>query len=503
MTSFGTLLETNSPTPRGTIMRTERAKPARARHRVRWLAAATTLAVLVPWPAAASALPVPPPDGTVWINGTTLPYTAASLQANDLTLSRDGDQFMVDDSVALGAGAGCNQTLDPTVITCAALGITDVEINVGNLADEVTKTADVEATILGGPGADRIDAGPGGSHLFGGPGADVLIGGADQDWLDGGSGADTMNGGAQTDTVLYTNRTASVVASANGALNDDGEIGEGDSIGADVERIFGGSGNDNLTGNASVNRLNGNGGADTLDGGAGSDIVNGGAGDDALLGGAGNDSLVGGVGDDILNGGLGADTHTGGTGLDTASYLNRNDQITADLDGTAGDDGANGEADTINTDVENLRGGNALDHLTGNAGANRLEGQGGDDILNGNAGDDTLVGGLGGDTLNGGAGIDTVTYEGRLNQVQVSIDGDANDGANGEGDNVGMYVENIVGGSAGDFLVDNDADNHIWGGPGNDVLLGLGGFDVLDGGPGDNDDCDASPGGGTTQNCED
>ena len=44
---------------------------------------------------------------------------------------------------------------------------------------------------------------------------------------------------------------------------------------------------------------------------------------------------------------------------------------------------------------------------------------------------------------------DTVTYEDRTNQVFVTLDGRANDGENGEGDNVLPDVEVILGGFGG------------------------------------------------------
>ena len=45
----------------------------------------------------------------------------------------------------------------------------------------------------------------------------------------------------------------------------------------------------------------------------------------------------------------------------------------------------------------------------------------------------------------GAGGIDTVTYANSTPSVFVSLDGVANDGAGGEGDNVDPTVENLVG----------------------------------------------------------
>ena len=57
--------------------------------------------------------------------------------------------------------------------------------------------------------------------------------------------------------------------------------------------------------------------------------------------------------------------------------------------------------------------------------------------------------------MHGDGGSDTVTYAGRTPPVFVSIDGVANDGHGGEGDNVQPTVENLVGGKSADQLTGN------------------------------------------------
>jgi Ca2+-binding RTX toxin-like protein len=64
----------------------------------------------------------------------------------------------------------------------------------------------------------------------------------------------------------------------------------------------------------------------------------------------------------------------------------------------------------------------------------------GDDKLTGGWANDTLDGGPGADVLKGGGGTDTVTYASRSAAVNVSLDGVANDGEAGEGDNAGTDV---------------------------------------------------------------
>lgn len=83
-----------------------------------------------------------------------------------------------------------------------------------------------------------------------------------------------------------------------------------------IERAFGGSGDDKILGNALKNVLKGFDGADKIKGFAKGDRIVGGTGDDKLIGGGGHDKLFGGPGDDILRGGLGNDKLRGGPGAD-------------------------------------------------------------------------------------------------------------------------------------------------------------------------------------------
>ncbi len=71
------------------------------------------------------------------------------------------------------------------------------------------------------------------------------------------------------------------------------------------------------------------------------------------------------------------------------------------LNGTAGDDIADGSSPVLGF------GGN--DTLNGNAGNDILNGAGGTDTINGGIGNDTIDGGTGADTINGGAGNDLIT----------------------------------------------------------------------------------------------
>jgi Ca2+-binding RTX toxin-like protein len=387
---------------------------------------------------------------------------------------------------------------------------TDVDVVIGGSANDTITGSGWSNDLYGGPGDDTLKGGSGNDRLFGESGRDSLGGDGGNDTLDGGSSGDVLAGGSGTDVADYSSRSAHLALSLDGQAND-GETGEGDNLGADIETLTGGAGPDTITGNATNNTLNGGPGNDTLSGAGGNDILSGSVGDDTLDGGdandsldggagqdtlrgaAGNDNLQGGIGDDTLDGGDGSDTLAGGDGTDLADYSTRTAALTISLN-NGGDDGASGERDNVRTDVENVSAGSGADKLTGDSAANVLSGGAGNDTLDGGAGDDTLRGGAGddrllqnagNDTLDGGDGSDLADYSGERAPVTITLDGQPNDGENGERDNVGPTIERVTGGSGGDRLIGDDGSNTLIGGGGADTLVGAGGNDSLQGGDGD------------------
>ncbi|MGH2944393.1 MAG: calcium-binding protein, partial [Solirubrobacteraceae bacterium] len=159
--------------------------------------------------------------------------------------------------------------------------------------------------------------------------------------------------------------------------------------------------------------------------------------------------------------------------------------LTVQLDGGTGDDTLASDAGT-----GKVQGGPGNDTLTGR----RLDGGTGDDTVQGTDGDDEeLVGGPGADKIDGNGGVDTASYPDRSGPIRVTLDGVANDGATGEGDDV--RTENVHGGSGDDVLIGDDGPNELGnsiggndqlaGGGGPDRLIGGPGRDILAGGPGD------------------
>lgn len=188
--------------------------------------------------------------------------------------------------------------------------------------------------------------------------------------------------------------------------------------------------------------------------------------------------------------------------------------ITATLAGGTGDDRLLGGArdDTLNLGAgdDGGFGGGGNDTVNGDDGQDSLGGGDGNDSVNGGSGDDGVFGGDGADTVRGGPGIDDTSYDGYgdpsatppvpASDVSVTLDGQANDGRTGEGDNV-TEVEDVFASSCGETrdpttgictsplrvtLVGDAGTNSLGVNEGNGDIDGGAGNDALNGG--DNDD---------------
>jgi Ca2+-binding RTX toxin-like protein len=258
-----------------------------------------------------------------------------------------------------------------------------------------------------------------------------------------------------------------------------GDLGLGLNSGLPAMQADGGSGDDALTGLDGSDLLSGGDGTDVLSGGAGADALSGATFTAPGSGADGADVLDGGAGDDIfVEGGPGADRLTGGAGDDrVVAGGDGDDQVT----GGPGDDSViGGPGDDL------VQGGDGSDHVDVPVDGSEVLGR---DTVEGGAGDDVLgvegPGHLEADALSGGPGVDAVSYASRLNPLNVSLDGRANDGETGEGDNVAADVEVLTGGAESDTLTGSAGRDTIDGGPGDDFVDGLAGDDRLAGGAGD------------------
>jgi Ca2+-binding RTX toxin-like protein len=406
-----------------------------------------------------------------------------SAETNAMTVRAEPGELIFDDTSAV-----LTTTLPPSqcpvvlahTIRCLSAGIVTLTARLGGgddsfrLDDSTSAVAAIaNALIDGGAGNDELLAGAGEQDVFGGAGNDIVFGGAGSDDLRGGAGNDRLSGGEGPDTVY-------------GEEDDD--------------------------------ELDGGGGDDDVRGGDGADVVGGGDGADRLddpvtvadepTAGGGPDTVTGGPGDDTLGGGSEAgaaerDFFSGGDGLDTMDYAARVSPLIVSLDAGA-NDGAPGEGDNVQPDIERVVGGSDSDTLIGSDGANTLDGGPGDDFLSGRGGDDSLQGGVndsGGDRLVGGAGTDVLNGGAGDDELEGGEGDDAlfgeggTDSLAGEGgqDKLegGTGLDALEGGDGNDTLngggvdlVGADGADELNGGAGDDALRGGRGNDRLDGGPG-------------------
>ncbi len=297
--------------------------------------------------------------------------------------------------------------------------------------------------------------------------APTIVGTASNDTLNGTAGGDVIVGGTGNDTINGLSGSDRVCAgTGNDTVN--GGVGE--------DFVFGGPGADVINGDDDDDVLVGNAGSgdpddagDTIDGGSGSDLLDGWVGNDQLDGGAGNDEI------------------RGQSGEDTVSYVSAPAAVSASLSDNTASGGAG--SDTFLA-VENLTGSAFNDTLVGDAGDNVLSGRAGNDTLDGMAGNDEHFGSDGNDTIrgrsgddryDGGSGLDISTFS--LAPVAVNVNLTAGT-ATGEGADVLVGVENLVGSAFNDGLTGSSAANTIQGLNGNDTISGRLGNDRYEGGGG-------------------
>lgn len=380
-------------------------------------------------------------------------------------------------------------------------------------------STDIEG-LQGGNGGDSLnnynadgevnyfDGGPGDDYVGGGDGNDELYAGSGDDRLDGGPGDDNYYGDSGTDIAYYQTRTNPVTA-VIGTTSGNGEAGESDSLGDQVESIQGGSADDVLTGGF---ELVGSGGNDSLSSAA---VMRGGSGNDVLQailveeeyiysggselhGDEGNDTLNGGIGDDILQGGLGADVMNGGTaGYDTVNYASESPSSAVNITyDNAPNDGRSGEGDNLarTIDILELTGHDdyvdasahgAANYIYAHGGSDTLISGNGQDYLDAGSGDDVLDGGRGRDVVWGDDGSDTITYASRTARVVADLGVNAQTmGEAGESDYLSQ-IENAIGGSGNDTLGCRvDTYCSLTGNAGNDAITGSNMSDQLNGGDG-------------------
>jgi Ca2+-binding RTX toxin-like protein len=307
---------------------------------------------------------------------------------------------------------------------------------------------DGDDTVYGGGGDDTIYGGNGRDTLLGGTGSDLVKGGWDDDLFieELGSGIDTYFGEQDFDTISYASLDVGITVDLTGdtyqvivSSTDKDQL-------RNVENIVGGKGDDTMTGNYEDNWFSYYGGVDTFD---------------------------------------------GKDGTDTAVFAYFDAAVSVDLTSDVGARTRNGDdlnsgawSDIVHlSNMENIVGSDYHDRLTGDDGTNMLYGGDGSDVLDAGLGDDYLFGGAGADTLintatggsdlfDGGEGFDTLDYSAMITWMEASL-------VNGDGDDIIVSVERLIGTNFGDTLRGNDAANVVQGGNGDDLYLAAGGDDIL------------------------
>jgi len=404
----------------------------------------------------------------------------------------------------------------------------------GGEGDDLVFSVDQEGAssddrLYGDAGRDGLSAGSGNDKLYGGSEDDLLTGGEGDDYLEGNEHNDILAGGAGQDVLM-------------GGAGDDDLWGDGSWQAANTDWSNTRTGAlttlvtsyDHVTGGGLSTGVNG---ADILFGGAGDDLLRGGEGDDLLFGEADSDVLQGGHGNDFLDGGSGDDLLVGdykeGIGFNDAA--NAGDEI---LDGGADSDHLYGDFngitslrdgnDFLNGGAGNdfLYGGAGADHLVGGADNDRLVGGTGNDILEGGSGSDVYVinAGDGHDTIidvsaPGSSDIDRIEFAGSTDLSDVYLSHANNDltiGFNDGSSSITMsgfflspehqieqvqfaygvelsaaqMIEQLAGAPEGvrvtpgataenDVLIGDRYSNYIFGGEGDDLIIGMGGGDFL------------------------
>lgn len=272
-----------------------------------------------------------------------------------MTVRPNGNRIEVWDQRIAESTGTLFEPMQVKMVDVSAAGITRIEVHGWFGNDEIRIEHGLPAaTLFGDEDNDKLHGGDGDDDLYGGPGDDHLWGHGGSDYLIGGSGADRFDGGrdssgADFDIVSYQDRTNTVYVTYNSDVSvevlggDDGESGEHDDVEDNVECVFGGEGDDQLSADGARDDrghwIYGCGGNDTITcsknndvafGGNGNDYIYGRGGNDFLYGENGSDHLFGEAGDDFLDGTdfsgiVGRDNHytdflDGGDGRDTARY---------------------------------------------------------------------------------------------------------------------------------------------------------------------------------------
>ncbi|MHA3837473.1 calcium-binding protein [Terrabacter sp. AAH1] len=425
-------------------------------------------------------------DGPATVFGDTL-RDAATLDAAKDETCRPGSPVTSDPvpEGTSGAGGDGNDLVlgGAGVDTISAGGASDrvlagggTDLVCGQEGTDVLLGGDDADHVWGGSGDDRGYGDAGADLVFGNGGQDQLYGQAGTDVVEGDDGSDRISGGEGSDVLYGGTRAAGrtdvgpadagdtisgdtgddVIVGDNGTVDDPTSAADAHAIPFDLDGltpsagrgdvVYGGSGDDTAYGGLGGDAVNGGDDADHLEGNNGSDVVHGDAGEDEVVGGSFQQAGAGtGRPDagDVLHGDAGPDLVAG----DNAVVVS----------GVPADD---------TTPVTRMRGFSRTHRVTlldlgtspvlANSGADQVFGGDGQDVILGQSGTDRLKGESDGDYVEGGPDVDWV------------------EGGLGDDDLVGGSSTPSAGGASSGATSGGqpDTDDAVFGGPGDDVVLG-------------------------------
>ena len=450
-------------------------------------------------------------------------YIYAGL-GNDTLRGGAGDNTL--DYSYLGAGTGLSLTLNGNGVATAYVGANDI--------DQI----DSFLNVVGSSGNDTIQGDANANTINAGDGDDSINASLGNDTVDGGAGnniANYLNLDQKIYNVGFSNVAVGYVVTITNKLTQEvftqrvfnaQIVGGTGSVTFDItgntpqtlmgqagdDTMFGGGGNDSILGLSGNDLLQGRGGSDTIDGGDETDqllydyttigisanlstgTVSVAPGDIDLIrnienisGTSGNDTFVGATGNNILNG-------RGGTDLVSYEYVTDVTPLSIVI-AESGSFAVSISANDIDTliNIEGVIGGAGNDTIVGNTQANMIGGAGGDDLILANDGNDTLIGALGNDTLDGGSGTDIITYA-NLSATSVALSSSGSDvtvafynGTTLLKTDILRNIEQFFGANASETINASglaDAGPLMFGGIGNDSLIGNGFANTLFGGAG-------------------
>jgi Ca2+-binding RTX toxin-like protein len=332
-------------------------------------------------------------------------YVWGDEAANGISVGKSGDHLVVKEYQGIGHDGYVEifRTLDSGVSAISIKGYADADTI--TIADAVTD----RATVMGGSGADYLQAGGGETRLWGhGDWADDPSG-EHAPLTDDGAADTTISGpgysihhGQNGNDYLYTDTNAtSDYDMMNGGNGNDRFYVRGHGR---MAYAFGNEGNDSFYPAQSATQQAsfwGQGGfGDTLDYESWTVAVHidtTGASWSGLRVGTRRHSIADGI--DVVKGTNLNDSFVGGAGNDKFYGRDGNDT----MDGNGGHDSLYGERGN-----DRLTGHAGNDYVWGGEGDDLMFGEGGDDRLYGEVGNDTMYGGVGSDTQVGGTGSDYI-----------------------------------------------------------------------------------------------